>query len=89
MKYRTYFYTRSQENPFQRKPFASPEQEFHSLEEARTFAKDAANAATASEKAYSFRIETDDRKISEYWTRNNDGWKLEPEAADIPHENRF
>jgi hypothetical protein len=79
MKYRTYFYSRSRDTPFHCKPFASPVQEFHSLEEARTFAKDAADAAMLG-KAYSFRIETDDRKINEYWTRNNDGWKLEPKA---------
>jgi hypothetical protein len=84
VKYRVYFYSRSQDSP--REHFASPEQEFHSLEEARTFAKDAANAATL-EKAYSFRIETDDRTVSEYWTRDDGDWNLEPEAADIPHDN--
>jgi hypothetical protein len=45
------------------------------LEEARTFAQNAADTALI-ELAHSFRIENSDRTVNEHWSRQEDGWKL-------------
>jgi hypothetical protein len=74
MKYTTCFYLQSANSiPY---CFADPTLEFHSLEEARTFAQAAASATQFG--AVAFRIATDDRKIDEYWIRDGDDWKLTP-----------
>jgi hypothetical protein len=63
--YKVYFYRSSVPNA---RPFASPTQEFRSLDEALRFAQDAAEAALV-EPVHSFRIESEDRKINERWGR--------------------
>ena len=74
MRYTVYFYDKP--HPRNRSDyFADPTQEFYSLEEAQTFAWHAADT-TEKQTVYSFRIETDDSKISEHWTRDVEGWKL-------------
>ncbi len=72
MLYKVYFYRSSAPNAH---PFASPTQEFRSLDEALRFAQDAADAALV-ELARSFRIESEDRKINERWGCEGGGWKL-------------
>jgi hypothetical protein len=56
--------------------FASPTQEFSSLDEARTFAQSAAEASVVA-TAHSFRIQSEDGGMNEHWSHHNDGWKLE------------
>ncbi len=72
MLYKVYFYRSPVPNVH---PFASPTQEFRSLDEALRFAQDAADAALV-ELAQSFRIESEDGKINERWGRVSGGWKL-------------
>jgi len=71
-KYTIYFYRSVVPNVHS---FASPSQEFFSLEEARTFAQNAADTALI-ELAHSFRIENGDRTVNEHWSRQERGWKL-------------
>ena len=78
-KYTIYFYKSSVPNVH---PFADPTQEFLSLDEARTFAQNAA-AMSLVEIAYSFRIESDDRRVNELWTRTESGWKLHFQKGEI------
>src|SRR5262249_6830367 len=74
MRYTVYFY--DQTHPHNRSGyFANPTQEFFSLEEARTFSRHAADTV-GRKTVYSFRIETDDGKISEHWIRGGEDWKL-------------
>ncbi len=54
-----------------------PDAGISSLDEARTFAQNAAEAALI-ETAPSFRIQSDDGSVNEHWGRGSDGWKLEP-----------
>ncbi len=71
-KYTIYFYGSVVPNNHS---FASPTQEFSSVEEARTFAQTAADAALI-EVAHSFRIESGDRIVNEHWGRQDGSWKL-------------
>jgi hypothetical protein len=71
-KYTIYFYRSSAPNVHS---FASPTQEFSSLDEARTFAQNAADISLI-ETAHSFRIESDDGKVKEHWSRDGSSWKL-------------
>jgi hypothetical protein len=71
-KYTIYFYKSAVPNIHS---FASPTQEFLSLEEARTFAQNAAETALIA-LARSFRIESGDGLVNEHWSRQEDGWKL-------------
>jgi hypothetical protein len=74
MRYTVYFYDKP--HPRNSSDYvADPTQEFYSLEEARTFARQAAYTAEKP-KVRSFRIETDDGKISEHWISDGEGWKL-------------
>src|SRR5215472_2454076 len=77
-KYTIYFYRSVVPNAHS---FASPSQEFVSLEEARTFAQNAADAALI-ELAHSFRIESGDRTVNEHWSRQEGGWKLIGQTSD-------
>jgi hypothetical protein len=72
-KYTVYFYKSSDPGIH---PFASPTQEFSSLDEARTFARNAADISLV-ETATSFRIESHDRAVNEHWSRSQDGWILQ------------
>lgn len=78
-KYTIYFFRSAVPNIHS---FASPTQEFSSLEEARTFARNAADASPL-EKANSFRIVRGDGKVNEHWSRQDDGWKLLGQMSDI------
>lgn len=73
MKYTTYFYDKSR--PTGSDFCANPTQNFDSLEEARIFSQHAAEMGRVL-KVHSFRIETDDGKISEHWIRDAEGWKF-------------
>jgi hypothetical protein len=72
-KYTFYFFKSSVPNVHS---FASPTQEFSSLDEARIFAQNAAEASLI-ETARSFRIQSEDGSVNEHWSRRSDGWKLE------------
>ncbi len=72
IKYTIYFYRSVVPNIHS---FASPTQEFSSLQEARTFAQNAADSALI-ELARSFRIESGDGLVNEHWSRREGGWKL-------------
>jgi len=71
-KYTIYFFRSAVPNVHS---FASPTQEFPSLEEARKFAQDAADCALI-ELARSFRIESGDGKVNERWGRSEGSWNL-------------
>jgi hypothetical protein len=72
-KYTFYFFKSSVPNA---NWFASPTQEFPSLDEARIFAQNAAEASLI-ETARSFRIQSEDGTVNEHWGRHDSGWKLE------------
>lgn len=78
-KYTIYFYRSVVPNIH---AFASPTQEFLSLEEARAFAQTAADAALI-DVAHSFRIESGNGLVNEHWSRQEDGWKLLGETREI------
>ena len=78
-KYTIYFYVSSIPSVH---PFADPTQEVSSLDEARTFAQNAAGLPLV-ETARSFRIESDDRTVNELWTRAESGWKLHLQKGEI------
>jgi hypothetical protein len=71
-KYTIYFFRSAVPNVHS---FASPTQEFTSLEDARTFARDAADSALI-ELARSFRIESGNGIVNEHWGRREGGWEL-------------
>ena len=73
-KYTIYFFKSPLPNAHS---FASPTQDFPSLDEARAFAQNAADASLI-ETARSFRIQSEDGSVNEHWGRRSDGWKLEP-----------
>jgi hypothetical protein len=50
-------------------------QEFPSLDEARTFAQNAAEALLIV-TARSFRIQSEGGRVNEHWSRRSDGWQL-------------
>jgi hypothetical protein len=81
MKYTTYFYRQSANSTRTTYCFADPTLEFHSLEEARTFAQAAATATQFETDA--FRIATDDRTINEHWIRDGNDWKLIPNRYKV------
>jgi hypothetical protein len=72
-KYTIYFFKSSVPSGHS---FGSPTQELPSLDEARTFAQNAAEASVI-ETARSFRIQSEDGSVNEHWSRRSDGWKLE------------
>jgi len=78
-KYTCYFYKSSVPNVH---PFANPMQEFWSLDEARTFAQNAADNPHIA-IADSFRIESGDGKVNEHWGRRDGRWQLLGQPNEI------